>query len=62
MQRPGLAEDEKIFYPPYANADFDTWMWPRALYETQRHVFEELGLTLHRIRDQAGEELLEYRF
>ena len=62
LQPPGLAEDEKIFYLTYANDDFDAWMWPRALYETQRHVFEELGLTLHRIRGQAGEELLEYRF
>jgi len=61
-QTPGLAEDEKIFYLPYASVDFDNWMWPRALYETQGHVFEELGLTLHRIRDQAGEEVLEYRF
>ena len=59
---PGLAEDEKIFYLTYANDDFDAWMWPRRVYETQGHVFEELGLTLHRIRDEAGEELLEYRF
>ena len=53
MQRPGLAEDEKIFYLTYANDDFDNWMWPRRVYETQGHVFEELGLTLHRIRDEA---------
>ena len=59
---PGLAEDEKIFYLPYASDDWDNWMWPRTVYETQRHVFEELGLTLHRIRDEAGEEVLEYRF
>ena len=62
MQRRGLAIDEKIFYPPYTSVDFDNWMWPRRVYETQGHVFEELGLTLHRIRDEAGEEVLEYRF
>jgi hypothetical protein len=61
-QPPGLAEHDKIFYLPYANDDWDNWMWPRTVYETQRHVFEELGLTLHRIRDEAGEEVLEYRF
>ena len=59
---PGLAEDEKIFYLPYASDDWDNWMWPPTVYETQSHVFEELGLTLHRIRDEAGEEVLEYRF
>ena len=62
MQRPGLAEDEKMFYLPYANDNFDNWMWPRTVYETQRHVFEELGLTLHRTHDEAGQEELEYRF
>jgi hypothetical protein len=61
-QPPGLAEDDKIFYLPYANDDWDNWMWPRTVYETQRHVFEELGMTLHRTRDEAGEEVLEYRF
>jgi len=61
-QSPGLAEHEKIFYLPYTNDDFDNWMWPRTLYEENRHKFEELGLTLHRTHDEAGEEMLEYRF
>jgi hypothetical protein len=61
-QPPGLAEHDKIFHIPYANYDWDNWMWPRTVYETQHHVFEELGLTLHRARDEAGEEVLEYRF
>jgi len=61
-QPPGLAEHDKIFYLPFPNDDWDNWMWPRTVYETQRHVFQELGLTLHRTRDEAGEEVLEYRF
>jgi hypothetical protein len=61
-QPPGLAEHDKNFYIPYQNDDWDNWMWPRTVYEEQRHVFEELGLTLHRTRDEDGEEVLEYRF
>lgn len=61
-QPPSLAEHDKIFYLPHDNHDWDSWMWPRKVYETQRHVFEELGLTLHRTHDEAGEEVLEYRF
>jgi hypothetical protein len=61
-QPPGLAEDEKVFYLPYHSDEWENWMIPRRLYEQERHVFEELGLTLHRTRDELGEEVLEYRF
>jgi hypothetical protein len=39
-----LAEDERSFYLPHEN-DVSSWMWPRRLYDKERHVFEELGLT-----------------
>lgn len=61
-QPSGLAEHDKIFYLPHTKDDWDNWMWPRNVYETQRHVFEELGLTLHRTHDEANKEVLEYRF
>ena len=64
MRPSHLAEDESVFHYPYhwqATDTCENWTWPRAVYETQRHVFEELGLTLHRTRDDAGKEVLEYR-
>ena len=59
-QPSSLAEDEKVFYLP--SDEWENRMWPRRLYEQERHVFEELGLTLRRTHDKLGEEVLEYRF
>jgi len=61
-QHPSLAQSEKVFYLPYASNDWENWLVPRAVYEKERHKFEELGLTLRRIRDESGEEVSEYIF
>ena len=51
---------ERSFYPPN-ELDSGLW-WKHSLYDRERHIFEELGLTLHRTRDKWGAEVLEYRY
>ena len=47
---------ETSYYPP-------EWVyWRSRFYVQHHHNFDELGLTVHRTRDQSGAQVLEYRF